>query len=139
MIGFNDFFNGLIKIKESSLKGGYHFTLSGDSVMKIVLNRSVGTQFSISSSAVGRLCELKGLALTKLISNYGRPSQETNLLYSLPRNDKDLVQVVEELGMGASDYDAELTVVEIPDNVRWSISDIFGYEYVMAAGEQYIP
>jgi hypothetical protein len=106
--------------------------------MKIVLNRSVGARLSISPAATDRLCELKGLALPKLMSVYGRPSQETNLLYSLPRNDRDLVQTVEELGTGASNYDAELTVVEIPDAVSWNISDIFGYEYVMVDGEQYI-
>jgi hypothetical protein len=114
-------------------------SLSCEAGMKIVLNRSVGARFSISSAAVDRLCELKGLALPKLISVYGRPSQENNLFYSLPRNDKDLVHVIEELGKSASDYDAELTVAEIPDNVNWSISDIVGYEYVMVDDEQYIP
>jgi hypothetical protein len=107
--------------------------------MKIVLNRSVGARLSISSTATDRLCELKGLALPNLMSVYRKPFQETNLLYRLPRNDGDLVQTVQELGTGASDYDAALTVFEIPDGANWSISDIFGYEYLMIDGEQYIP
>jgi hypothetical protein len=102
--------------------------------MKLVVNRSVGARFAISAKAARRLFELKGpTALTRV------GTQPEQLFCSLPRNDKDFVQVVEELGIGASDYDAELTVVEIPDNANWGISDIFGYEYVMVDGEQWIP
>jgi hypothetical protein len=102
--------------------------------MKIVLNRSVGARFAISAIAVDRLFELKG---SHGLARPGGPPEE--LFFSLPRNDKDFVRVVEELGKGASDYDAELTVVEIPDNVDWRVSDIFGYEYVMVDGEQWYP
>jgi len=42
--------------------------------------------------------------------------------------------VVEELGMAASADDAELTVVEIPDTAKWSISDVVGFEYVKVNG-----
>ena len=102
--------------------------------MKLVINRSVGARFAISAKAARRLIELK--SPTRLTRRAGQPEE---LFRTLPRNDKDFVQVVEELGRGASDYDAELTVVEIPDNVNWSVSDIFGYEYVMVDGEQLIP
>jgi hypothetical protein len=102
--------------------------------MKIVINRSVGARFAISAKAVDRLFQLKG---SMDLAGRGRRPEE--LFWSLPRNDKDFVQVVEELGISASDYDAELTVVEIPDNVNWSVSDIFGYEYVMIDGEQWMP
>jgi len=105
--------------------------------MKVVLNRSVGARISISVAGINRLVELKGPV--GLIGKEGRPSERSNLFYSLPRNDKDLVQVVEELGMAASEYDAELTVVEIPDNASWSISDIVGYEFVNIGGERYEP
>ncbi len=96
--------------------------------MKVVINRSVGSRFSMSSIGFNRLVELKGLI--GKIGDDGRPLEKYNFLYNLPRNDKDLVQVVEELGMAASDDNVELTVVEIPDNAKWSISDVVGYEYI---------
>jgi|SRR3989304_6502256 len=100
--------------------------------MKVVLNRSVGSRFSMSSAGFNRLIELKGSI--GQIEGYERPAEKSNLLYSLPRNDKDLVQVVEELGLAASDQDTELTVIEIPDNANWSISDVVGYEYIKVNG-----
>ena len=97
--------------------------------MKVVINRSVGSRFSLSSAGFNRLVELKGR-----IGDEKRPLEKSNFLYNLPRNDKDLVQVVEELGMAASAHDAELTVVEIPDNANWSVSDVVGFEYVKVNG-----
>ncbi len=100
--------------------------------MKVVLNRSVGSRFSMSSAGFNRLIELKGSI--GQIEGDERPSEKSNLLYSLPRNDKHLVQVVEELGLAASDQNTELTVIEIPDNANWSISDVVGYEYIKVNG-----
>ena len=97
--------------------------------MKVVINRSVGFRFSMSPTGFNRLVELKGP-----IGDDKRPLEQSNFLHNLPRNDKDLVQVVEELGMAASADDAELTVVEIPDTAKWSISDVVGFEYVKVNG-----
>lgn len=41
-----------------------------------------------------------------------------------------LVRVVEELGSKASDKLARLCVVEIPDDVEWTIEEYDGYEHV---------
>lgn len=49
----------------------------------------------------------------------------------IPRDDPDLVSVVEELGrMGASGKCASLSVVEIPDEVQWQIEEYDGSEHV---------
>lgn len=64
--------------------------------------------------------------------------QEYNRLWSeqnfyernIARNDPVLVQVVEELGEKANGRCAELSVVEIPDDVDWQIDEYDGNEWV---------
>lgn len=48
----------------------------------------------------------------------------------IPRDDPDLVAVVEELGAKADGFCAELKVVEIPDGVEWQIEEYDGKEWV---------
>ena len=48
----------------------------------------------------------------------------------IPRNDPDLVRVVEELGDAANGAFAELNVIEIPDGVNWVIAEYDGMERV---------
>jgi hypothetical protein len=48
----------------------------------------------------------------------------------IDRNDKLLVQVVEEMGKDASDEMANLHVVEIPDNINYEIEEYDGYESI---------
>jgi hypothetical protein len=96
--------------------------------MKVVVNRAVGSCFSLSSAGLKRLFELKGT-----VGSIG--DEKSNWLRSLPRNDKDLVQVVEELGSAASNENAEIIVIQIPDNANWSISDVVGYEYIKMDGQ----
>ena len=48
----------------------------------------------------------------------------------LDRSDSVLVQVVEELGADANGRHAELSVVEIPDDVEWQIEEYDGLEWV---------
>ena len=103
--------------------------------MKIVLNRSAGPRISLSALAIDRLSRLKRSAEL----NSTKTSHVTNLLYRLPRNDRDLVHIVEELGAAASDHDAELQVFEIPDDVIWRISDVAGYEYLIIGDRVYLP
>lgn len=53
--------------------------------------------------------------------------------YVVPRNDKDLIEVIEELGSeAASGKPTELHIVEIPDDVDWVIEcdAEFGNEWV---------
>lgn len=47
-----------------------------------------------------------------------------------PRNDPDLVRVVEEMGDSANGSCAELEVVEIPDDIQWEIEEYDGNEHV---------
>lgn len=49
---------------------------------------------------------------------------------SIPRDDKRLVQVVEELQGEANGHCAELKVVSIPDDVSWVIANANGSEHV---------
>lgn len=101
--------------------------------MKVVVNQSVGPCFSMSSAGLARLIGLKG-SLAQ-IPTEGRSLEKFNPLYDLPRNDKEFVQVVEELGLSASGENTELVVIEIPDNANWSISDVVGFEYIKVNGE----
>ena len=46
------------------------------------------------------------------------------------RNDSALVQVVEELGDAANGEYAKLKVVEVPDDVQWTVEEYDGWESV---------
>lgn len=59
-----------------------------------------------------------------------RQSEQTLYGKDIPRDDPELVQVVEELGDKANDRFAKLAVVEIPDGVEWMIDEYDGLEHV---------
>ena len=48
----------------------------------------------------------------------------------IPRDDPDLVAVVEEMGDKANGTYAALAVVEIPDGVEWEIDEYDGSEHI---------
>lgn len=48
----------------------------------------------------------------------------------IPRDDPDLVAIVEEMGEGANDECADLKIVEIPESVNWYIEEYDGNEHV---------
>lgn len=48
----------------------------------------------------------------------------------IERNDLTLVQVIEELGTEANGSHAALSVIEIPDDVKWEIEEYDGIEWV---------
>lgn len=58
-----------------------------------------------------------------------------SMLYDrdIPRNDPDLVAVVESIGDAASGRCASLKVVEIPDGVEWVIEEYDGNETIAEA------
>lgn len=126
--------------------------------MKIVINNCFGG-FDLSTWAIERYCELKGLKCCEIdyrcwfVSNEELPeilkrdpdslsSKEERALYDrmlstvsfsiydIPRDDPLLVQVVEEDPSMASGQYASLKVVEIPDDVKWKIHDYDGAESV---------
>ena len=88
--------------------------------VKIVINNCFGG-FGLSDVALGRYLELKGY-----------PTESRSLYYADDgiRNDPILVQVVEELGDKASAKYSRLTVVEIPDDVEWTIEEYDGIESI---------
>jgi len=117
--------------------------------MKVVINRCYGG-FSLSNEAVLRYAELKGINLVEnkkdksflgmkswyidgiedddhYFSSYSIDSAYSN---PMVRADKDLVQVVEEMGDAANGRCAELAIVEVPDDAKWHIAEYDGYEHV---------
>ena len=48
----------------------------------------------------------------------------------IPRDDHDLVKVVEKLGEKANGSSADLKIVKIPADVKWEIDEYNGQEYV---------
>jgi len=106
--------------------------------VKVVLNRCYGG-FGVSREALHRLRELgSSHALEETdVGEAWKGSGEVrkdqliqSFLVSIPRDDKLLVQVVEELGSRASAHMADLEIVEIPDDVKWHIEDYDGAEWV---------
>lgn len=50
--------------------------------------------------------------------------------WEIPRNDPDLISVIEQMGSNANGRCAELKIVEIPDDVDWIIQEYDGLEWV---------
>lgn len=48
----------------------------------------------------------------------------------IPRDDLDLIKVIEELGSEANGKYASLKIIEIPDNIKWYINEYDGNETV---------
>ena len=52
-------------------------------------------------------------------------------VYDLPRDDKILIEAVEEVGLEESaDYCSKLKIVEIPDDVDWVLMEYDGLEWI---------
>lgn len=83
--------------------------------MKVVINRCWGG-FGLSEVALTR---------------YKQETGNDGIFYwDIPRNDCDLVSIVEELGCDSWGEYAELKVVEIPDGIEWTIEDYDGMEKI---------
>ena len=95
--------------------------------MKIVINDDYGG-FGLSKMAIESYASRKGLTLGKWNQTYGY--YDDFMDRDIPRNDKDLVEIVESLGNLANGFCASLRIVEIPDGVEWHISEYDGIEHV---------
>lgn len=99
---------------------------------QIVINAKHGG-FDLSHPAVVMYAALKGLQLEPLgfrdlysytlHGEYWHPSQ-------IPRDDPQLVQVVQILGPQANTLYSKLHVVTVPQDVHWIIQDYDGLEWV---------
>lgn len=126
--------------------------------MKICINTCFGG-FGISNLAKERYAEIKGIKLYKSsekvvfgYSYYLCPEEEflkiqeedkdlkceryvrsNNLIFSdydLERTDPILVQVIEELGEESFGDYAALEIIEIPDDIEYSIEEYDGLEHI---------
>ena len=91
--------------------------------MKIVINTDYGG-FALSNTA-------KRL-FRKYSAEDADPDRTIGRCFREPsdRSSAALVRVVEELGGGANDMFSKLKVVEVPDDVNWTIQDHDGAEWV---------
>lgn len=124
---------------------------------KIVINRCYGG-FGLSYKGTMRYAEIKGIILypwlnditksvygeravignDKMMHHYSTSpvidgKYEEGSYFSssfLPRDDPALVQLVEEMGETANGRNAELEVVEIPDDVDFVIEEYDGTEWI---------
>ncbi len=94
---------------------------------KIVINSCYGG-FGLSKEACDMYCEIKGISPGEWNKIWGY--YENFYTKDIDRADEDLVRIVETLGDKASGACAELKVVEIPDDVEWTIQEYDGYEHV---------
>lgn len=105
--------------------------------MKVVINSDYGG-FSLSDKAVERLFALKKWKLVKQDRDSGFTLYYKDYIgedslfdeRDLERDDPDLVRVVDELGEDADGRFASLSIVDIPDDVKWHISEVDGLEHV---------
>lgn len=122
---------------------------------KLVINKCNGG-FGLSEKAILRWAELKGIKVYSeneggfmtsyylcepeefhklhLEANKTGDYSKTNDLYfcdsRIERDDPVLIQVIEELGEEANGIHAELAIVEIPEDVEYTIDEHCGVESV---------
>ena len=86
--------------------------------LKIVINKCFGG-FGLSVAATEAYLERKGETEGSYFSDR-----------DVERDDSDLVAVVESLGDAANGRFAQLAVVEIPDDVEWTVQEYDGTEWI---------
>ena len=124
--------------------------------MKIVINKCFGG-FGLSHKAVMQYAELKGFKLYPFVEtgechrfkpygggevfliHYSKAPLLDNGSYledsyfsdrDIERTDPILIKVVEELKEKANGHSAKLSVIEIPDDIKWEIDEYDGIETV---------
>ena len=111
---------------------------------RVAINRCFGG-FDISDEAFEKLLERKGIAFDKVekenstfigASYYkaGHAGDDDHYLSNYEfyenRSDEDLIAVIEEMGQASWGWAAEITIVEIPDEVKWHIHEYDGIEHI---------
>jgi hypothetical protein len=110
---------------------------------RVAINRCFGG-FGISDEAFEKLLTRKGIAFEKeetdsqlMGANYykeGMCGNEDGYLsqydFYEDRSDPDLIAVIEEMGQKSWGWAAEISIIEIPDDVKWHIHEYDGLEHV---------
>lgn len=104
---------------------------------QVVINCDFGG-FSLSDEAIEKLFQLKGWTLVTSVSKLGdkffykdHVSEDSFFDESiLDREDKELIQVVKELGSKANGLYSTLKIVTIPEDVDYEIVDYDGREHI---------
>jgi hypothetical protein len=111
--------------------------------MKVAINTCFGG-FGLSEPAFEKLLERKGIAFEKeegesrfIGPSYykeGMCGDDEGYLaqyeFYADRSDPDLIAVIEEMGVAANSWAADITIVEIPDDVKWYVHEYDGLEHV---------
>lgn len=110
---------------------------------KVIINKCFGG-FGLSTNGMEHYLKLKGIDYETTTTKwkwrkddkdfYRRGHVGDNAHYlsdrDIDRNDPALIQTVEELGDVANGFCSQLTIVEIPDDVKWQIEEHDGNEWV---------
>ena len=105
--------------------------------IKIAINRDYGG-FGLSNKAIELLLTKKEIPYridgTSCTGSYEFVNLDTDerIYYGIftDRTDKDLIDVIEELGSEANSWASDLKIVEVPTDVEWEIKDYDGKEWV---------
>jgi hypothetical protein len=104
--------------------------------MKIVINADYGG-FGLSDEAIRMYADLIGIKLyeekgSSFTHFYKDPEKKKDYFFDndIPRDDENLVKVVQTLGFEANGRYSELKIVDIPDDVDWFIQENDGREWV---------
>jgi len=109
--------------------------------MKVAINTQYGG-FGLSDEAFEALLKRKGIEFEKVDSSFGCSNYYakghvdddeyfiSQYEYYEPRNDPDLIAVIEEFGDNAHGWAASLKIVEIPDDVDWYVEEHDGLEHI---------
>lgn len=98
--------------------------------MKVVINTCHGG-FGLSKEALELYAKIKGIELGEYNKSYSFYENFSD--YDIARDDPVLIQVIEQMGEAASNRFSELKIVEIPDDVEWTIAEYDGLEWVAEA------
>ncbi len=94
---------------------------------KIVINTEYGG-FGLSKVAIDMYCASKGIEQGEWNSTWG--FYDNFSCGDIPRDDAELIRIVETLGETSWGKFSELKVVEIPDDVDWFIAEYDGAEWI---------
>ena len=112
--------------------------------MKVVINTCFGG-FGLSDAAFEDLLNRKGIAWEKVKDKYdldvyynaGHVGDDDHYLsyrqLTVYRGDTDLVAVVEQFGKDVNTPYSSLKIVDVPDDVEWTLEEYDGLEHIAEA------